>query len=239
MASLLNACAAAAADAHEPGRFQTARAEMLRAPAALRRVATAALHDLRLGTTVPRFVTLSYSGSVLAALIDLARTTPVEVTCAESRPRYEGRRLAAALARGHARVTVVTDAAVVSQLEGSTAVLAGADVVTSREWINKVGTHAIAATAATLGTPVMVVASRDKFLPAALENRLALRAGPGDEVWEHPPEGVAVANPIFESVPLSLATLLITERGALPPSAAPDVAIRWQRNGLALLDLLS
>lgn len=146
--------------------------------------------------------------------------------------------MAEVLASAGARVTVVTDAAIAAFLSGATAVVVGADAVGADSWVNKVGTRGLAAAASLAGTPVMVVASQDKFVPPALENRLALTPGPTDEVWADAPPRVAVSNPVFEHVSLSLAVHLVTERAAMAPSDAADVAIRWQNNALALIDAL-
>lgn len=238
MASLWNACAAAVASAGEPARFARVRAGLERAPAALGRVAAGMLDDLSLGVDVPRFVTLSYSGSVLEALAGAARVRAVEVVCAESRPRYEGRRLAAALARAGAHVTVTTDAAVTSLLDAATAVVVGADAVTTRHWINKVGTRSLAAAAGAAGVPVAVIASSDKFLPHALESFLTLEAGAGSDVWADAPPGVQVANPVFEPIPLDLATLLVTDRGIVAPSSAGDLTEASGADAARLIRLL-
>lgn len=238
MASLWNACAAAAAELRAPGTFARTRAAMERAPTALGRAAAAALADLTLDTPQPRLLTLSYSGAVRQALADFAGRTPLEVVCAESRPRFEGRRLAADLAAAGARVTLVTDAALASFLPGATGVVVGADAVERQAWINKVGTRALASSAATLGVPVLVLAAQDKFVPPALVPRLDLRPGPAGEVWAEPPIGLQVANPVFEATPLELAFQIVTDRGPVGPDAVASAAQRWEGPARLLLELI-
>lgn len=238
MASLWNACAAVAADLQTSGIFDRTRAEMARAPAALRRTSAIALADLCLGVRQPRFLTLSYSSAVRQALSDLAQVRSIEVVCAESRPRLEGRRLARKLADAGARVTLVTDAAIATALENATGVIVGADAVTPRDWINKVGTRGLAAAATTTGTPVVVLTAQDKFVPPALEARLQLVGGPAGEVWADAPPELGLLNPVFEATPLTLASLMVTDRGTMAPSAVRDAAGRWQPAALALLNLI-
>ena len=76
MAPLWNASAGAVAefDRHQ-GRFQRMRAELERAPAALARAATSALHQALAGEDQPQVLTLSYSSSVAAALDARSRAT--------------------------------------------------------------------------------------------------------------------------------------------------------------------
>lgn len=238
MAPLWNACAAAAADAATPGTFARFEAGARRRPAALTRAAASVLRDQALGVARPRFLTVSYSGSVCDVLAAVASVGPVEVVCAEGRPRLEGRRTAERLAAAGAAVTLTTDAAIGVFLPGATAVVTGADAITGTSWINKVGTLGLAASAGLAGVPVLVLASQDKFLPSILEPRLVLADGPPSEVLEAAPVAVTPANPVFEPIPLSLATVLVTDRGPAPPSSAAEIARQWSSSAEALIQAL-
>jgi ribose 1,5-bisphosphate isomerase len=212
MAPLWNAAIAALADAAAPGTFARFAHRSQRAPAALRRTA---VEELAPAAHQPlRVVTCSFSGSVLGVLAELAQAYELTVACAEGRPRFEGRRLAAALAPA-ATVEFYTDAALALALRDSAALLVGADAITPSWFLNKVGTLALATAASLNGVPVVVLATRDKFLPPPFFAGLPVADGDAREVWADAPEGVLVRNPYFERVPLDLVSVIVTDAGVL------------------------
>ena len=219
MAPMWNAAIAALADEATPGTFARFTYRLQRAPAALRRLAIA---ELAPDASQPlRIVTCSFSGSVAGVLLELARSCELTVACAEGRPRYEGRRLAAMLAAS-AQVEFFTDAALSLALREATALVVGADAVTPEWFLNKVGTLSLAAAAARNGVPVFVLGTRDKFLPPALFPGLPIADGDPREVWDEAPAGVTVRNPYFERVPLDFATALVCDTAALTPEMVEE-----------------
>jgi translation initiation factor 2B subunit (eIF-2B alpha/beta/delta family) len=219
MASLWNASAVALAEFTSPGRFARVRAEMEGAPRALAKMAIVALRDAFRGSSPPRVVTLSYSSSVAAALSAIARAEPLEVVCSESQPGGEGQRLRDELAAAGARVSLVSDALLTTFLPGATAVVVGADAISARDWTNKAGTFGLAAAASFTGTPVYVVASRDKAQADALRARAPLPRA-------------------FERTPVLLATLFLTDSGPISPMDVATVAGRFTPEVEGLLALL-
>jgi translation initiation factor 2B subunit (eIF-2B alpha/beta/delta family) len=188
---------------------------VVRAPAAVARHA-ASLLELGVPPDRPlRLVTCSSSGLVIAAVRALGQQRPVIVSCAEGRPRYEGRRLAVALATTGASVELFTDAGVGAAMAGADAFVCGADTVFPDLFINKVGTAALVALARATGTPAYVLAGREKLLPGSAR-QLAARTtgGPPAEVWAET-SGIAVRNPYFEPVPLEWTAGLVTDAGVL------------------------
>ena len=218
MASLWNASAAAVAEFRSPGRFARVRAEMERAPRALARVARAALSDALRGSLHPCVVTLSYSSSVAATLREVAREHPLDIVCGASLPGGEGSRLRDELIAAGALVSLVHDALLTTYLPGAAAVVVGADAISARDWTNKAGTFGLAAVASFTATPVYVVASRDKAQADALRTRTSL-----------PRE--------FERTPAGLATLFLTDSGAIAPVDIAGVAERFAPELEALLAL--
>jgi ribose 1,5-bisphosphate isomerase len=162
--------------------------------------------------------TLSASESVRAVLTQCAGGgKEVRVFVSESRPAREGVEFATSLPAWNIPVTVVTDAALPSLVEGCDLVLVGADSVSEESFVNKTGTYALALAAREADVPFHVAALLDKFIP------VALRGDPGRLMDEHEilddrPGGVAVENRYFESVPTSLVTSIVTEDGVLEPS---------------------
>jgi translation initiation factor 2B subunit (eIF-2B alpha/beta/delta family) len=165
-------------------------------------------------------VTLSSSAGVLQALLAAARRGKLgHVVVAEGRPGREGTDLARRLAAGGVAVTVVVDGLAPSLVEESDAVVVGADAVTARAVWNKSGTFPLGLAARATGTPLLVVTTEDRLLPARLARQLALPEAEPAAVFARPPRGVRVLNRLFEVMPLRLATRVVTEAGAMTPAA--------------------
>jgi translation initiation factor 2B subunit (eIF-2B alpha/beta/delta family) len=194
-----------------------------RAPKAIARHAVALL-ALRKPTERPtgepdrlRVVTCSSSAVVEAAIVSAAHHAPVTAACAESRPALEGRALASRLCAQGVAVELYTDGGISAAVDTAEAVLVGADAIGPERFVNKVGTGALCALASARGVPVYVLAGSEKVMSAELFDRLSVNEGPPDEVWADPPSALLVRNPYFEAVPLTLVTLVITERGPAEP----------------------
>jgi ribose 1,5-bisphosphate isomerase len=237
MAPMWNAAVAALADLAHPGSLARFAYRLQRSPSALRRVAVEELAPA--GRQPLRLVTCSFSGSVLGVLAELAERCDLSVACAEGRPRCEGRRLAAALAPA-ITVEFFTDAAVSLALGDAAALVVGADAITPAWFLNKAGTLPLAAAAAQNNVPVFVLATRDKFLPPTLADRLVVAERDPCEVWADAPEGVVVRNPYFERVPLHLVSAILTDAGVLAGDMVDEAC---RANGVLLdagvLDLLA
>jgi translation initiation factor 2B subunit (eIF-2B alpha/beta/delta family) len=229
MAPIWNATLAALGTRDDPMRFTRFEQRVVRAPEALIRFARECfdLSESGHGSAGRRpsplhVVTISFSRSVARVLETLGREGPLRVSCSESRPALEGRRLAARLVESGIPVTCYTDAAIGHAVGDAHAVLVGADAVAPRWFLNKSGTRMLAAAATQQGVPVYVLASRDKFVSRQIADELSIREQEPAEVWDSAPAGVTVRNPYFESTPLDLVTALITDVGVLGAALAPD-----------------
>ena len=222
MAPIWTAGAQAIAAERDPQRFQRFAQQVAHAPRALARHGVALLVP-DTSTRMPLgIVSISFSRSVFHVLDALRVRCALHVSCAEGRPALEGRRLAQALAALNVPVTCYSDAALANALSGADAVLVGADAVTPDWFLNKVGTRMLAAAAAQAGVPVYVVASRDKFVPSAVGERLRISEGAAAEIWDLPAAHVIVRNPYFEPTPLDLASAFISDVGVLGAAVVPD-----------------
>jgi len=180
-----------------------------------------------------RIATLSRSGTVTAAV---ERAGPDEVLVAESRPGREGVGTAERFAeRTDAAVTLTTDAALADRLAatGVEAVVVGADtVLPDGRVLNKVGTRAAAAAAASEGVDCYVVAASDKVAAAQAhaDGTDPAEADGVDREERDPAElydgraAVEVANPTFDVTPSGLVDAVVTERGALDPCSIREIA---------------
>ena len=163
-------------------------------------------------------LTHSRSSTVLAALKkarDEGRTFSVIAT--ESRPQFEGRQLAAALASPGINVVFVADAAAALEMSRADFVLLGADAITPRFLVNKIGTRMIALAARELKLPVYALSDTSKLINADMFSGAEGDLHSGDELWSAPPNGVVIVNRYFEPTPLRYFTKFITEDGLLDP----------------------
>ena len=168
--------------------------------------------------------TLSLSGAVREALLAAHRSgLRPRVLVAESRPLMEGRELAAALAAAGIPVWLTVDAVLPLLTSEARTVWIGADAVTDRGVINKVGSYALALAAREHSVPMYALAGRRKFLPASTA-ALKIVEMPPEEVWDRPASGARPRNLYFELVPLELLRGIVVEDGVLGPSEAATVA---------------
>jgi translation initiation factor 2B subunit (eIF-2B alpha/beta/delta family) len=162
--------------------------------------------------------TLSMSGMVLEAFRELKRRgRRPRALVAESRPRFEGRLMAAALAAEGIPVWLVADAALPMLVQQAAGVWLGADAVTEHGVLNKVGSFTAALAAREHGVPVHAIATRRKFVPAATP-ALSISEMPPAELWEAPPEGVRPRNVYFEMVAMPLLRGVVVENDVLGAS---------------------
>jgi translation initiation factor 2B subunit (eIF-2B alpha/beta/delta family) len=158
-------------------------------------------------------LTISYSAAVARALSMANRYGyQLRVICLESRPKFEGRKLAAFLSKRGVSVELKIDAAAYDALRTSDLVLVGADSLTDTGVINKIGTTGIAVCAAYVGVNSFVVADRSKIWPAKIGDA-PLPKHDQTEIWERVPRGVVIDNRYFELTPWELFAGAITERG--------------------------
>jgi len=168
--------------------------------------------------------TLSASGAVREAVLEAHRAgREPRVLVAESRPRREGRVLAAALAAAGVPVWLVVDAALPLLLSQARMVWLGADAVTEQGVINKIGSFAAALAAREHAVPVYALAERRKFIPAGT-GALKIVEMPPEEVWASPAQGVQPRSVYFEVVPMPLLRGVVVEDAVLPPGEAAALA---------------
>jgi translation initiation factor 2B subunit (eIF-2B alpha/beta/delta family) len=203
MSSLLRLASEALSAAHT----ETAGRQALRAAAdaALRFVESAtdsahraAMHAVLLIRDGSKVLTHSRSSTVLEALIKAQDAGKhFEVVATESGPMVEGRKLASELSDRGINVTVIADAAASLFIERADLIMIGADKITPRFVVNKVGTRMIALAARERGVPIYVICDTSKFIA---DDYLA---------------GVAVPGSYFEATPLGYFTGIIGESGVL------------------------
>ncbi len=160
------------------------------------------------GDRPANIMTYSASGTV-EAVLDLLQEDGAlgSVYLSEAQPGGEGRALAARIAAEwgthDTRVILTHDAALPALLPQVDLLLLGADLVTNRGIVNKVGTAAIVERAHREGVPVLVAATPDKAPPGGIrQSHLPLPMATDAGELMDPPTGVDVVGIAFEWVDL-------------------------------------
>jgi translation initiation factor eIF-2B subunit delta len=136
--------------------------------------------------------------------------------CTESRPLYEGRKVAEALIEAGIHTTLVTDASVSHVVSQVDLVMVGADSVSSDGLVNKMGTCGVALAARAHGVPFYALCGSEKLLPEG-SPYFEVQARDPEEVWPGSPQAVEVLNYYFEVTPLEYLSGLVTEKGLITP----------------------
>ncbi|NOX38135.1 MAG: hypothetical protein GXO78_11440 [Calditrichaeota bacterium] len=158
-------------------------------------------------------LTHSASSVVESILMEARRQKKrFRVICTESRPRNEGRQLAARLAQAGIKVKLIPDADITRALQEAHFVLTGTDRFTETSFINKTGTHAIAIIAREMDKPFYVAGEGDKIL---LKRTYPVRFLPNDpaELFPEKLENLQVENVYFEETPIDYLEKVIIEDG--------------------------
>ena len=143
----------------------------------------------------------------------------IHVYVDETRPRLQGTLTAWELARDKIPFTLICDdaAGFLMQLGKIDKVLVGADKITSKSVINKIGTYSLAVLARKHGIPFYVAAPTSTFKDS--ETRIEERDPDEVRIINSKPicPPCDVYNPAFDITPLELVTAIITEKGISYP----------------------
>ena len=145
--------------------------------------------------------------STVVKILKACKDKEIKIICSESRPRYEGRKLAKEL-RNHFEVILTTDAAIFSFIDEADIVLTGADAILKEHVINKVGTAAITLCANEKKKPFYVAASSYKVFPF-----IFIKEERKEEIWRKAPKEIKIRNFYFDATPCEHINSFITENG--------------------------
>lgn len=137
------------------------------------------------------------------------------VMLGEGRPRFEGMALASELAWAGIDVTLGVDMALFGWLQEVEALVFGAESLTSRGLVHKLGTAALANAAEAHEIPVYVICAQVDFMPAEYLSGADSGAGDPDEIAPDAHERVTIRNVPWDLTPLGQITAVITDRGML------------------------
>lgn len=166
-----------------------------------------------------KIVTLSFSSTIQHALIHAQRAgRRLEVLCAESLPGREGHETVHVLRSCGVAATLLDDEAAVAAIERADLVLVGADMLTNRGLINKVGTFPMALAAHNTGTPFYTLCGSEKFLPPGFRPSERHVGWPGTSHAANLNQ-LELGDLPFDFTPLELLSGIVTEEGILPVAA--------------------
>ena len=151
-----------------------------------------------------------HSNTLAEALISAHKSGKnFKVVLTETRPLYQGRKTASQLSRAGINVSYFVDAAMHESIKQADLVMLGADAVTPKGAINKIGSAAIAEIANTHKKPLYIVTDSWKYYskPLLIEQR------PKKEIWSKAPGKINLKNPAFEIVPKKHISKIISELG--------------------------
>jgi ribose 1,5-bisphosphate isomerase len=153
-----------------------------------------------------------------------------EVYATETRPKFQGYITSRDLAEEGIPVTLIPDSTVLKVIEERriTKVIVGADTVSANgAVINKIGTSQIALAARLHRIPFIVATETYKFSPYTVTGQpVEIEERDPREVLPEPIPGVRVRNPAFDATPPEYITMIITERGIIPPKSA--ALVLWE-----------
>ena len=159
-----------------------------------------------------------HSTNVVSALIYAKkRGKNFEVYLTETRPLFQGRKTAKELRKAGIKVTLFIDSAVSVALsknqdaKKADIIFLGADALTSKGAINKIGSATIACIAKQKKTPLYIVADSWKFT----RKKIKIEQRALNEIWDKAPKNIKIKNPCFEFVDKKHLTGIITEFGVM------------------------
>jgi len=163
-----------------------------------------------------RIMTYSNSSTVIETFRKaVSEGKRFEVVISEARPVREGILMAESLRNMGVPVKLVADSALFQEMEGINMVMVGADALSHKYLVNKIGTRGLAAQARLLGKDLVAIAGSEKVLPSGIDNYMKVLRPP-DEIAE-PVEGIEIVNYYFDQTPLHLVSRIVTEKGPMGP----------------------
>ena len=161
-----------------------------------------------------------HSSTVISILLEAKKQgKKFQVYNTETRPNFQGRKTAIELLKAGIPVTMFIDSAASIALRKADLFLFGVDAITTRSIVNKVGNKTMAEIAQRYDTPSYACSFSWKFdSKTALGDIEKLEKRDEKEVWFEKPNKLKINNVVFDEIPLSLVTGIMSELGALEPA---------------------
>jgi len=169
--------------------------------------------------------TVSYGTALAPIRTAISQGKKIRVIATETRPRLQGAKLTTyELLRDKIPVTLIVDGAVGYVLKKGLVkkAIVGADRITTRSVVNKVGTYLVALAAQAHQVPFYVAAPSSTFDLRPEQAEVEIEERSPQEVTHIGskrivPRGVGVLNPAFDLTPVGMVNGFMTERGIVAP----------------------
>ncbi len=153
-----------------------------------------------------------HSNTLVQALIEAHKNKKrFSVINTETRPLYQGHLTSKQISKAGIKVSMSVDSALLEDIKKSDIIMIGADAVTKKGVINKIGSGLIAKIASDLKKPLYIVTDSWKFS----SKKIPLEKRSWKEIWLRSPKKVNIENPAFEIIPKNQITYVISELGIL------------------------
>lgn len=153
-----------------------------------------------------------HSNTLALALIEAHKNKKkFSVINTETRPLYQGHITSKQLSKSGIKVSMSIDSAILEDIKMANIVMVGADAITKKGVLNKIGSGLIAKIASDLKKPLYIVTDSWKFS----SKKVDIEKRSWKEVWIKSPKKVKIENPAFELIPKKQIYKIISELGVL------------------------
>lgn len=176
------------------------------------------------------YLTHCHSSTVVSVFTNAVRIgVKFQVIATETRPRYQGRiTVNELLDNGVNDITMIIDDAASSIILGGKrkidAVFIGADLLSEKGFINKVGSLGISNASFQMNIPLYSFSILLKYNSLPFSEKL-LDERMGSEIWPDAPQGVSFYAPAFDYVPYDKNIKIVSERGIIESDNVKDAAL--------------
>ncbi|MGV8142535.1 MAG: translation initiation factor eIF-2B [Candidatus Pacearchaeota archaeon] len=173
-----------------------------------------------------RIMTHCHSKTLELALVSAHKSGKIfSVLNLETRPLMQGHITARNLLKKGIDVTMSVDSAMHLEIKQCDIVILGADAVTKKGVLNKIGSGAIAELAHQHKKPVYIITDSWKFS----NNSVPIEERSNKEVWKNHPKKIKIINPSFELIKPKFITAIISELGILKY----DIFLKEAKNSIS------
>lgn len=153
-----------------------------------------------------------HSSTLAKALIEAHKNKKrFSVINTETRPLYQGHLTSKQLSKAGIKVSMSVDSAILEDIKKSDLIMIGADAVTKKGVLNKIGSGLIAKISKDLKKPLYIVTDSWKFSKRGVK----IEKRSWKEIWSKSPKNVNIENPAFEWVPKNQISYIVSELGIL------------------------
>ena len=153
-----------------------------------------------------------HSNTLAQALISAHKSgIKFSVINTETRPLYQGHITAKQLSRAGINVTMSIDSAILEDIKKSDIIFLGADAITRKGVLNKIGSATISRISKDYKKPLYIVTDSWKFS----QHKIQIEKRSVKEIWSRAPKNVKIENFSFELIPPKQITGIVSEFGTL------------------------